>query len=176
MKHPHAVHFYKDMIGLNERLTAYVEAGLRAGGTVIVISRTHMLGHLKARWLPLFQERFVGLDVAKTLSRFMRDGKPDRDRFLQTVGGYVSEAASRGQQVYAFTDMVASLWEEQNYSAAFQVESLWNELGAQYPLTLLCAYSWDKVTSEEDADTRKICEAHSQVVAKDDPLSTPAPK
>lgn len=164
MKHSHTVHFYKDMVGLNERLTGYVEAGLSEGGSVIVISRTSMLAHLKARWLPLFQERFVGLDATKTLSKFMRDGKPDRERFLQVVGGYVAEFASRTPHVYAFGEMVALLWEEQNYYAAFQLESLWNELGAQYPLTSLCACSWDQLTGMEDARERSLYDDHYQAI------------
>jgi len=172
MKQTHTVHFYKDMVGLNDRLAAYVETGLSEGGSVIVISRPSMLGHLKARWLPLFQERFLGLDAAKTLSQFMRDGKPDRGLFLQVIGGYVAEFAHRTPQVYAFGEMVALLWEEQNYYAAYQLEALWNELGAQYPLTSLCACSWDAFTGMEDADEQNIYEAH-EGSSQSDRLSIP---
>jgi hypothetical protein len=36
--------------------------------------------------------------------------------------------------------MVSLLWDASLTDAAIEVEAMWNELGAQYPFSLLCAY------------------------------------
>jgi hypothetical protein len=172
MAYAHAVHFYEDPDGLIKRLTAYIEKGLHSGGSVIVIARNSFLLQLKMQWLPAFQDRFVGLDADKTLTSFMVDGFPDRNRFMQAVGGLVSEAAQTSSHVYAFGEMVNLLWKDGKYEAALQLEELWNDLAKQYPLTLLCAYAADleNVSSSKSS----ICELHSQVIGNDSSLSAPA--
>lgn len=49
----HTVRSCRDTFGLLERMVAYTDAGLRCGGSVVVVSRASTLPQLKARWLPL---------------------------------------------------------------------------------------------------------------------------
>lgn len=164
MPFSHSVHFYEEDIAFRDRIMAYVDARLGSGNSVIVITRPQLLSQLKHRWLPLYQDRFIGLDASKALSSFMVHGKPNGERFMQSIGRCVLEAANNSQHVYAFGDVVALLWEEGKYDAALEVEHLWNELGAFFPLTLLCAYP-DAFTSSDNSGKRRICDAHSDVLS-----------
>jgi hypothetical protein len=42
--------------------------------------------------------------------------------------------------VRVFGEMVSLLWDAGLIDAAVELEVLWNELGVQYPFSLLCAY------------------------------------
>lgn len=103
----------------------------------------------------------------------MIDGLPDRNRFMQAVGGLVAQAAQRTSHVYAFGEMVNVFWKDGNYEAALQLEELWNDLAKQYPLTLLCAYAAD-LGNLSEASKSMICGLHSQVIGNDSSLSAPA--
>ena len=173
MTHPHAVHFYDDTDILLSRLGAYIEKGLQANASVIVIARNEVLGQVKGCVAPEYRDRFVGLDAHTTLSSFMVEGLPDRSRFMQSVGGVVDRAARRSTHVYAFGEMVNILWEDGNHVAALQLEAFWNDLMKVYPFTLLCAYASDLMKSSQVSKSI-ICSEHSQIISYDDPLSAPA--
>ena len=49
-------------------------------------------------------------------------------------------SAKAEQPVCVFGEMVWLLWDAGQVNAAIEVETLWNELGHQYPFSLLCAY------------------------------------
>jgi hypothetical protein len=81
-------------------------------------------------------------DAEETLGRFMRRGEAHRPLFAQSVAKAVrglTLQAPEGLRIYG--EMVELLAQEANYTAAAQLEQLWNELGRQIPFTLLCGYS-----------------------------------
>ena len=51
---------------------AYIDSGMSAGSSVIVIARAPFLERLKERWLPLHADRFISLDAADTLSKLLQ--------------------------------------------------------------------------------------------------------
>ena len=109
-----------------------------------------------------FEAKFAdaGVDVAAALARrarssgstrprpwpaFMRDGDVDRDAFFDRLGPIMGTAAATGRPVRAFGEMVALLWEAGDVLAAIDLETAWNELAAQVPFSLYCAYRTDSV-------------------------------
>jgi hypothetical protein len=48
-------------------------------------------------------------------------------------------------------------------AGAIELESLWNELGAEIPFSLFCAYPTELVRGHEDA-LERVCRLHSAVV------------
>jgi len=163
----HAVHFYEDDTDLTDHIMAYIDSGLSTGSSVIVIARSPFLNQLKARWLPLLGDRFVGLDASDTLSELVTAGRPDRERFMRLIGTLVSELAARTRHVYVFGEMVGLLWGAKQYDAALELEDFWNDLSGRVPFTLLCAYPSAAFQGEDDGKQR-ICDVHCTVAASYD--------
>ncbi len=59
--------------------------------------------------------------------------------------------------------MVSLLWDGL-IDAAIEVEAMWNELGAQYRFSLLCAYPAQPAAHARQLDAlTEVCHAHTQV-------------
>ena len=164
----HAVHFYEDDVDLTAHIMAYIDSGMSAGSSVIVIARAPFLEQLKHRWLPLHADRFISLDAAETLSKLLRNGRLDRERFMRIVGTLVTEVAARTRHVYIFGEMVAILWGDQKYDAALELEELWNELGSRVPMTLLFAYP-AAAFEENQIGHRQICDTRCELSVQGKP-------
>ena len=174
----HVVQFYSDDSFLLEGLSRFIGSALGAGDAAIVIatkahrdeltSRLQGLGLDTARSIK--QGRFVSLDAAETLSKFMVDGWPDEARFEEVVGGVlkgVTSAVKGGLQprVAAFGEMVALLWADGQGDAAIRLEQLWNDLAKKHSFYLHCAYPMSGFAHSQDGDPiLKICAEHSHVI------------
>lgn len=111
------------------------------------------------------QGRYVSLDAAEMLSRFMVDGTPDPMRFMDSIGGLVARTAPTGRRVRIFGEMVALLWADGNMTAAIELEKLWNDLANVHPFTLFCAYPVTVLPSEADIETfSKVADTHVRVL------------
>ncbi len=173
----HSVQFYADDSFLLEGLGQFVGATLVAGDAAVVMAtRAHREGlaeRLRERGLDLRlaakQGRYLSLDAAETLSKFMMNGWPDAARFSRVIGNVITQlaAAVPGKHlgVAAFGEMVALLWAEGKPDAAIRLEQLWNELGRTHSFHLHCAYLLDFFPQEPDRQAvRQICAEHSQVI------------
>ncbi|HTE87437.1 MAG TPA: ATP-binding protein [Terriglobales bacterium] len=174
----HVVQFYSDDSFLLEGLSRFIGSALGAGDAAIVIAteahrdeltlRLQALGLDTARSIK--QGRFVSLDAAETLSKFMVDGWPDEARFEEVVGGVlkgVTSAVKGGLQprVAAFGEMVALLWADGQGDAAIRLEQLWNDLAKKHSFYLHCAYPMSGFAHSQDGDPiLKICAEHSHVI------------
>jgi len=173
----HVVQFYGDDGFLFDELSRFIGTALGAGEAALVIaSKEHRDGlarrlkiwGLDTAWA-MAQGRYVALDAAETLAKFMVDGWPDVARFAEVVGGLIERvrAASGGEarRVAAFGEMVALLWMEGNADAAIRLEELWNDLARTHAFSLRCAYPMSSFCREEHGDLLlKICAEHSAVI------------
>jgi hypothetical protein len=172
----HAVQFYEDDAFLAELLSRFVGASLVTGDSAIVVAtarhRQALAERLHSRGfdlkVPEHQRRYIPLDAATTLSKFMRGGLPDRTLFNELIAPIVEDAhdAARGGRgrIAAFGEMVALLWAEGNIEAALQIEELWNRLADVYPFSLCCAYPMSGfVGNPHAAPFLKICAQHTHI-------------
>ena len=61
--------------------------------------------------------------------------------------------------------MVSLLWDAGLAGAAIEVEVMWNELRAQYPFSLLCAYPAQTVSCVHHLDAlTEVCRIHAEVI------------
>jgi PAS domain S-box-containing protein len=169
----HVVQFYDDETFLLGAIGRFVGPALGAGEACLIIAtaphQAQIAQQLAARGFDLAalseQGRYVALDAAETLSRFMVDGWPDEKRFVEVVGATVARAAAAGQvpHVHAFGEMVALLCAEGRPEAAIRLEELWNDLAKSLSFSLLCAYPLAAFRGQAyGATLLRICGAHSQ--------------
>lgn len=173
----HTAQFYADDSFLIEELTRFIGTAIIAGDSAVIIAtKAHRDGlELRLRSGNLYltkaieQGRYIALDAAETLAKFMVDGSPDEALFTAAIGEVLVQAAAsaRGKKshIAAFGEMVALLWAQGNTGAALRLEQLWNNLIRTYPLSLRCAYPMSGFDRGEDADLfRRICSEHSNVI------------
>jgi hypothetical protein len=169
----HFVQFYERDDYLIESLAGYVAAALETGNSSIVIAtlahRAAVQRELMHRGIALSHAietgRYVVLDAAETLAKFMVDGMPDVNLFNEQVGPIIEQLSEGGRRVHAFGEMVSLLWHDGHPDAAIRLEDLWNELARLHRFALLCAYpisAFDKATHE--APFNGICACHTRVI------------
>jgi PAS domain S-box-containing protein len=168
--HEHRVQFYEKDAFLIDELIGFIGAGLEAGQAGIVIATQPHLEDLERRFREgaAPSDRYIALDAAETLAKFMVDGWPDERLFGEVIGDVIRRAAQDGdtrvRHVRAFGEMVSLLWAEGKHEAAIRLEELWNDLAATLPLSLLCAYPMRGFHDEGHGGSfTRICAAHSHV-------------
>lgn len=187
-QHGHVVQFYVDDASLLESTSRFVGKALAAGNAAVVIAtkahRDGLARMLKAQGCDLSsatrERRYVALDAAETMSKFMCDGRPDAARFASTIGPVIEAAraaadASEEPRVVAFGEMVALLWAEGKPEAALELEQLWNDLARTHSFSLRCGYPIAGFNRPQDGDPfLKICAAHGGVIPDETYTSLPS--
>ncbi len=175
----HSVQFYADDSFLLDGLSRFIGTALGAGDAAIVLAtpahREALERRLQGRGLStaksIRQGRYIVLDAAETLQKFIVEGFPDAARFTEVVSSLLVRARAAvepGARVVAFGEMVALLWEDGKYDAAIRLEQLWNELGKEHSFFLHCAYPIKGFSQDDHSGPfLKICSEHSDVIPSD---------
>jgi signal transduction histidine kinase/CheY-like chemotaxis protein len=168
----HLVQFYEDDGLLLDRLSEFVADGLAAGEGALVIAtgehRAGLEGRLRTRGLDLdgaiAAGRYLAVDAADTLAHIVVDGVPDEARFREAIGGLLGRAGGNEPR-RVFGEMVGLLLTAGNVTATIRLEDLWNELVAERPLRLFCAYPMRHLGGQPLADpVALICGRHESIV------------
>ncbi len=169
----HFVQFYESDEYIVNSVAEYLLHGFKSGNVCIIAATPEHRRDID-RVLGLFSRelenaraegRFIELDAAETLGKFMVDGMPDAERFDAVIGDLVREAQSAGRAVRIFGEMVAVLWQEGNPRAAIRLEELWNSLDTEAPFTLFCAYPTGAFASVDDVEgLHEVCGHHTRVI------------
>jgi PAS domain-containing protein len=147
----HAVQFYEKDSALIEALGQHIGAALTSDDTAILVAtnahREALADELRLRKInpdaAIKAGRFIELDAADTLAKFMVGGGPDTEKFENTIGALVKRAEADlkpGRRLVVFGEMVALLWAEGKRDATVRLEELWNDLAQRYAFNLLCGY------------------------------------
>jgi signal transduction histidine kinase len=176
----HVVQFYSEDSFLLDELSRFIGTALGAGDSAIVIAtKAHRDGlsyRLRVRGFDpvtaIETGRYVPLDAAETLAKFMVDGSPDPARFRDVIGAVIARATAAAEgdplRLVAFGEMVALLWADGKSQAAIELEDLWNDLAGRYAFSLRCAYPLSGFNRTEHADALlKICAQHSLVIPEE---------
>jgi anti-sigma regulatory factor (Ser/Thr protein kinase) len=171
--HDHEVSFYDGDEGAVAVTAPYVSKGFERDEPVVVVAAEEHLRALDARlvelgWDPVARRasgQLVTHDAAATLASFMVDGHPDPTAFRASVDPVIDVAQQYGSATpRIFGEMVAVLWDDGNVGAALELEACWNELAAERPFTLLCAYPHAVLDQTSLADVGRVCGLHSDVL------------
>jgi len=171
----HTVQFYQDDAFFIDGLSRYIGSAIVAGESAVVIAtpghRNALSRILQSRGLDMSNAidhgRYIALDAAGTLAKFMHGGWPDPELFKETISPVLARASIAAQRrpISAFGEMVAVLCAQGNAEAAVRLEQLWNEVAEGYSLSLLCAYPMSGFDREHHGDAlSRICAEHSHVI------------
>ncbi len=169
----HFVQFYEADGFLLNSLSGFVGAAINSGdAAVVVATKAHRDGLdelLVANGINVTSAResgkYISLDAAETLSKFMEDGSPVAERFEAVLGSVISSVTDGRSRVRAFGEMVALLWAEGNYNAAIRLEELWNDLQKAHSFSLFCAYPMHGFGSQKFQESHDgVCTVHSRVL------------
>ena len=144
----HMVQFYSSDADLTESLGEYICTGLKNGELCIVITTYQHIRQLDQelaqRGIDALaartQGRLIAADAAETLTSITVDGMPRRDRFMKVIGGLMEQTSRQGLPIRAYGEMVALLWRDGNKQGVIRLERYWNQLAAELPFSLYCAY------------------------------------
>lgn len=167
----HDVQFYDSEDFLVREVARFLAEGIRAGQPLIIVA-THAHRRQFARRLRelgfdadeyYFGSEAIWLDARDTLSAFMEDGMPNRDRFEATLGVVFERLLGKRSYLVAraYGEMVDLLWKDGNVDGAIALEEMWNALAARYSFTLLCTYAMGNFHKEEHTQSfQRICAQH----------------
>lgn len=166
----HIVLFYERDDDHVQAVTRYLLDGFSAGEVGLTIATAEHQGAFELALTAAGEDvtglrrrgDWVALDAAAALALFTIDGSIDRGRFRCVVGGAMKKAAQAQRPVRAYGEMVALLWAAGDFSAALELEELWNELRHEMPFSLLCGYASQAVSRAEGIDGwGEVCRVHS---------------
>lgn len=147
--------------------------GINANDSCIVIATDEHLKALEGKLESygihintlISENRYIPLNAEETLSKFMVNGWPDENLFIQTVSEVIKKArGKKNRNIRAFGEMVAILWAQGNNGATVQLEHLWNEFCLKEPFCLFCAYPKAGFTEDINESMDHICCAHSKMI------------
>ncbi|HEX4744828.1 MAG TPA: MEDS domain-containing protein [Candidatus Limnocylindria bacterium] len=170
----HGVELYAYDAQIVDKVARFVAPALEGGSEVAVViatdkHRRELESELSSRGIDVSgairESRYVALDAATTLSKFLVDGQPDPERFAEVIGGAIAKAQTdcKCQHVRAYGEMVALLWLAGRPDAAIAVEKMWNDLARTHSFTLLCGYPISAFDPSQAAEIAEVGKTHSQV-------------
>ena len=172
----HIVQLFDDTDSLAHTVASFLYGGWLKGETLLVAARPHAWAATLKQLVILgcnvpeatASGRLLALDAGTTLAAFCQNGFPRTDLFHKQLGALLRHlVASNPVGLRIYGEMVDILAAQGDYWAAEQLERLWQDLGAEYPFTLLCGYA-----SAHFADPRTaaalhaICRSHTHTAAK----------
>ena len=167
----HLCQFFDTDESRGEAVAAYVADGLRAGEPVVLVTRpAHSVSithQLEAAGIGVEREveqgRLLVKDAFEMLARISPRGTPSAAAFDQAIGAVVRRLAESGR-VRAYGEMVDILAQRGELDETLAVEEMWNRLGEDISLSLMCGYSAAHfVSTSTHRALRDICAAHTDV-------------
>lgn len=170
-EYSHFAQFYEHDGFLIDKVAAFMESSLEAGGAAIVIATPAHRAALRERLSAgpgaahLARGSYVELDAQELLYEILVDGTPNEERFRLIIGGILQRAAQAGSgQIHAFGEMVALACLEGRHEHAVTLEGYWNQMARVYHFSLFCGYPLTVFSKSEHGQAfRHICDAHAFV-------------
>lgn len=169
----HVAQVYKDSDFLMTAVGHFVAAGLQKGEGVVLIMRQANWDRLQERLQDAGSDPAAAVargqlfqhDADATLARLMKGGMPDRDAFLDVIGGFLAEVRRLYPEVRACGEMVDILWQRGHRVAAHHLEELWNEFIRTRGFSLFCAYAMDPLSEASyGGPLENVCKAHTHLI------------
>lgn len=170
----HEVASYRDAASFVDGLARFIDAALKKGKPVIVITTEAHRGGIRRRlqargWdvaASIQEGIYISLDASDTLSTFMVNDWPDATRLFKMAGNLIRDAAkmakSEPSRVAICGECAPILWAQGKAEAAVQLENLWDAVARRHDVDILCGYTLTGLRRSENSHIfEKICAGHS---------------
>jgi hypothetical protein len=167
----HIVQLFDGADTLGLAVASHLIQAFEHDGHALVVSRpkhVHEISHALAERGYVTDEliaagRMTVLDARQTLRQFMHAGAPNPAMFDREIGTLVRELATGGPLVI-YGEMVDLLAEEGSFTAAEELEGLWNRLAETTSFSLLCGYASSHFAAPRGENRlRRVCANHTRV-------------
>ena len=169
----HAMQLYGETGPFLDEVESFFDLALRRGDATCIIAqpdiREGLTARLQARGWDVRRadgtSRYLAIDTAEALSRFVRNGLPDPGR-LGTIAAEMDDyrrAASRNAFLTVFGNMSACLLAEGNTEGAKLVERTWDTLTRHLPFFTVCGYPTSCFSEAMPDSWLNACGAHAAV-------------
>jgi len=110
-------------------------------------------------------ERYVAIDAADALTRFMRGGRPDADILAELTAELdeyrLNVSEDTGGRLTIFGEMAVLLHQAGNSSAVVELEHAWNDLTSSLPFFTVCSYPAACFEAQADSEEfSSVCAEH----------------
>ena len=173
----HIAHFHHHPEVLSAAAFTFLEGGLRAGNSVIVIATEanterflQRLGQGHFHPSALQQAgQLTFVDAEALLAEVTLNALPDWARFRSTLTAILDRVRTFGRGTRIYSDLAGTLWREGQAPAAIRLEELWNALARVAPISLFCGYVMDTQCEESySGPLEELGRTHSEIVASDE--------
>ena len=168
----HALQLRNDPETFLDDVASFFDFALRRGDATCVIATAQVRQGLHERLRTFGHDvggssgpkRYVAMDAADALKRFMRDGLPAADRLAEIVAELDQYRRDAGQgaepRLTIFGTMADMLGAEGNANAMLPLESLWDTLTHDLPFVTVCGYATSRFHDGEPHLWPGVCNAH----------------
>ena len=173
----HIAHFHHHPDVLADSAFEFLEAGLRAGNSVIIVAteaNTERFLHRLSRdgfHASALQQagQLTFLDAAMLLDEISMNGLPDWTRFRRALTAILERVRAFGRGTRIYGDMAGELWRTGETAAAVRLEELWNAFGRIVPMSLYCSYVMDmKSEGSYTGPLEELGHTHTEIVATEE--------
>jgi len=170
----HAMQLHGDALSFLDGLAGFFDLTLRRGDATCVISTADIRDGLAKRlqrrgWNtagPATVDRYLAIDSADALRRFMRDGLPDLaclEEIAEELDHYRRQVGGASSRLTIFGNMVMSLDAEGNAEGVIALENMWSTVTRDRPFLTLCGYTASHLHHSVPDLYARACAEHSLV-------------
>ena len=187
----HVIQTYDSEEIFIEALAGFVNTGIQVGDCCVVIVTPEHLellnGHLR-NWgasidILMAADRFIPVNAHELLSKMMVEGSVDEALFANAMAPIFDRCRNTKAWIRAGGEMVGLLVAQGNWSAALQLERLWNKLHEQDKFSIFCGYAKSIFEKASRPQVDLIFAEHSKMISgshkqsvqiyyKDEPLTS----
>jgi hypothetical protein len=171
----HVVAFCRTDANLADVASTYLLGAIRHGGAGIALVTPGHARQIDQRIaeagidpaLARADGSYVVVDAGAAINQVVTHGWPDPAAFWRSMSPLIQQAGNGGERpVRVCGEMVSLLWQAGEFSAAVEVEALWNELARQRRIGLLCAYiDTSGADVDPDDELALLLAAHTRIAA-----------
>ena len=171
----HGAQFYASPRILHGAIAKYFSASRLDRGGAVMVARPATFDGVVELMEAIFgigradiQQRITFVDVHDVLNGFMHGGIPDPLKVRAGLAGLIGRVskAATDDACWVYGEMADVLCAQRNYTAALQLERLWNGMAHEWPKArVLCGYAADSFHgSPMRAVFRDVCDEHSHIL------------
>jgi len=173
----HFAQFHRDQDGLVESVFTFLEAGLQAGNSILIVAAPEQVDRLFDR---LAANKFhpkalrdagqlAHVDTTRILELFDANGASERRILRAAVAPTLNRLQLHGHGIRVYSELANTLWRAGDTSGAIEVEEFWNTRAESRSFALYCGYTMDTHSERSYAGPlEELGRTHAEILGTPD--------